>query len=373
MTDDFTLSDIEPSSLKAVPSAAQMTAGIPIPPVRIIQVYSADEWEAFTEEWLHFHKLSGKYEAVRRFAGPGDRGLDVIGFTSAVGFSSEWDSYQCKHYDHALSPEDVSIEIAKIIHHSFLKAPPYNQTHGLPRKHVFVAPRGSGITVARWFKDQVRFKAEIRDRWKKNGLPTIGKGISTDFNGEIEAYFEAFDFSIFGDKSAVELIDEHSHTAFHAARFGGGLPARGAVPEPPATPSADESPYLKKLFDTYGEHVGKSIADRGGLHAHAALLEHFDRQRVLFYSAEALRNFARDRTPVGTFDSLKDDVYHGVIDVCETVHTSGLERLRSTIVTAGGLDVSGNALVGVTRVADKQGVCHHLANEDRLTWVRDDD
>jgi hypothetical protein len=68
-----------------------VSAGIPIPPVRIIQVYSADEWEAFTEEWLHYHKLSDKYEAVRRFAGPGDRGLDVIGFTSSTDFSSPWD------------------------------------------------------------------------------------------------------------------------------------------------------------------------------------------------------------------------------------------------------------------------------------------
>ena len=89
----------------------------------------------------------------------------------------------------------------------------------------------------------------------------------------------------------------------------------------------------------------------------------------LFYSAEALRNFARDRTPLGTFDSLQEDIFHGVIDVCEVSYASGLERLRATITTAAIIDVGGNALFGVTRVADKQGVCHQLANDDRLTWV----
>jgi len=107
---------------------------------------------------------------------------------------------------------------------------------------------------------------------------------------------------------------------------------------------------------------GKTISSDSRLEGH------YDRQRVLFYSAESLRNFARDRTPPRTFDSLQDDVYNGVIDICEAVHSDALERLRTTITTAGQLDVSGNALVGVTKVADKQGICHQLANDDRLIW-----
>ncbi len=130
--------------------------------------------------------------------------------------------------------------------------------------------------------------------------------------------------------------------------------------------------YLRKLFDTYGEHLSENVSDREQLAEYSELQDHYDRQRVLFYSAEALRNFARDRTPAGTFDLLKEDLFHGVVDVCAAPHDSGLTRLRTTITTAGSVDVSGNALVGVTRVADKQGVCHHLANDDRLTWVKDD-
>jgi hypothetical protein len=29
-------------------------------------------------------------------------------------------------------------------------------------------------------------------------------------------------------------------------------------------------------------------------------------------------------------------------------------------------------LVSVTRVPDKQGICHQLANDDRLTWTKEE-
>lgn len=371
MLDAFKLTEINPGAKPSVPTAAQIASGIPIPPVQLLQVFKPEQWEEFTEEWLSYHKNQGTYHSIRRYSGPGDLGLDVVAFTAEEGFSQFWDSFQCKHYGHALEPNDVNIEIAKIIYHSFKKTPPFNQAHRVPRKHLFVCPRGSGITVGRWFKDPERFKSEIRERWKTNGLPDIEKAKSLALEGDLEAYFDSFDFSIFGDKSAVELIEEHSRTQFHSARFGGGLGGRDPVPAPPPEPAPVESLYLRKLFDAYGECLSAGVSGREQLSSHSELLDHYDRQRVLFYNAEALRNFARDRTPAGTFDSLKDDIFYGVIDICEANHDSGLSRLRNTISTAGTVDVSGNALVGVTHVADKQGVCHHLANDDRLTWVKD--
>ena len=372
MADDITLTDIEPAGPSSTPTAAQFSNGIPIPPIRLIQVFSPEEWEEFTEEWLSYYKSDGMYHAIRRYSGPGDLGLDAVAFTTDRGFAEPWDSFQCKHYDHPLSPEDVSIEVAKIIYHSFAQTPPFNQAYRVPRKHLFVSPRGSGITVGRWFKDPDRFKKEIGERWREKGMPTIGKGVSVTFDGLFESYFDGFDFSIFGDVSAAELIEQHSKTPFHAARFGGGLPARGTVPAPPSEPAPQESLYLRKLLDAYGDHLEETVSDKEQLAPHADLQEHYDRQRVLFYNAEALRNFARDRTPPGTFDSLKEDVFHGVIDVCDATHETGLARVRSTVTTAGTMDISGNALAGVTRIPDKQGVCHHLANDDRLTWVKDD-
>jgi hypothetical protein len=371
MEDDFNLDEVEPETASSVPTATQISAGIPIPPVRLLQVMSADDWERFTEEWLSFHKARGVYQSIRRFSGPGDLGLDVVAFTAEGGFAEPWDSYQCKHYDHALTPGDVYGEVGKIIYHSFQRTPPFNQSCRTPQRHVFIAPFGTGISLGRLLKDPCRFKEEVRVKWESNCVPAIGNGIEAPLAGELLDYLDAFDFSIFEDRSSVELIEEHAQTVFHAARFGGGLPPRGETDAPPVEPVEAESLYLRKLLDAYGDHIGHPVDAREELAPHSRLGRHYDRQRVLFYSAESLRNFARDRTPSRTFDSLQDDVYNGVVDICEAAHSDALERLRRTVSTAGQLNVSGNALVGVTKVADKQGICHQLANDDRLAWMEE--
>ncbi len=369
MSDSPIFENIDPKSTSAAPTAAQILGGIPIPAVRLLQVMSSDEWEEFTEEWLTFHKANGTYQSIQRSAGPGDLGLDIVAFTAKEGFAKPWDSYQCKHYIHALTPGDVYGEIGKIIYHSFLRTPPFNQSCRVPQRHVFIAPFGVGIKLGRLLKDPSRLKEEVRAKWESHCAPTIGAGIEAPLKGKFHAYFDAFDFAIFEDRTTVELVEEHAHTVFHAARFGGGLPLRGEPEAPPAEPTEAESLYLRKLLDAYGDHLGQRVAASEELALHSRLEEHYNRQRVLFYSAESLRNFARDRTPPRTFGSLQEDVYNGVIDICEAAHSDALERLRKTVSAAGQLDVSGNALVGVTKVSDKQGICHQLANDDRVTWT----
>ena len=66
-------------------------------------------------------------------------------------------------------------------------------------------------------------------------------------------------------------------------------------------------------------------------------------------------------------------MYHGVIDVNEKAYEDGLDRLKETVTFAASLDLSGNALSQHARVMDKQGVCHQLANENRLDWLHKDE
>ena len=94
MSDSPILENIDPKSNSAVPTAAQISGGIPIPAVRLLQVMSSDEWEGFTEEWLSFHKANGTYQSIRRFSGPGDLGLDIVAFTAKEGFAKPWDGYR---------------------------------------------------------------------------------------------------------------------------------------------------------------------------------------------------------------------------------------------------------------------------------------
>ena len=84
--------------------------------------------------------------------------------------------------------------------------------------------------------------------------------------------------------------------------------------------------------------------------------EHFHRQREAFYHAESLRVFARDTVPPGTFESLQEDIYDGVVDTHDASHPDGY------------LQITANALISCTKPKDRDGICHQLANEDRLRW-----
>lgn len=274
MPGDQDFLEIEPNATSAVPTAAQVSRGIPVPPVSLLHVMSPDDWEVFTEEWLSFHKNNGSYVSIRRYSGSGDLGLDVVAFTSAEGFKEPWDSYQCKHYDHALQPGDIWGEVGKIIYHSFKQTPPFNQACRVPRRHVFVPPQGVGITVGRLLKDPNRFKEEVRSKWTSHCIPKIGKDIQAPLEGELLDYFTSFDFSIFDDRTGVELIEEHAQTIFHAPRFGGGLPPRKEAITPPAEPTDAESLYLRKLLDAYGDHLGQEITEKGSLDEHPVLEQH---------------------------------------------------------------------------------------------------
>lgn len=131
---------IVPKEIVHAASADHVQAGLPIPKAARVQIFSPDDWEGFTEEWAS--SLTG-YAIVRRFAGSGDMGLDVAGFTDAAGFSAPWDNYQCKRYDHPLRPADIHVEIGKIIYYSWLGE------YTVPRRHYFAASRDVGTTAAK--------------------------------------------------------------------------------------------------------------------------------------------------------------------------------------------------------------------------------
>ncbi len=134
----------------------------------------------------------------------------------------------------------------------------------------------------------------------------------------------------------------------------------------------DESRYIRQLLDAHGDHLGASCGHARRCETDPCARQDFLRQRERFYHAESLRNFARDTVPEGTFDALKDEVYHGVVDVCEGTHANGFERMRATVTQAAQVAVTSNPLAPAMKAQDRQGICHHLANDDRLTWVPDD-
>ena len=95
----------------------------------------------------------------------------------------------------------------------------------------------------------------------------------------------------------------------------------------------------------------------------------YSKQRERFYSAESLKNFARDSVPPGTFEDLQTQAHDAVFDVCEAPHPCGLTRMRKVLNQVSSVTFGSSPLISRIREHDKKGICHQLANDDKLRWV----
>lgn len=361
MIPESDLKEIQPQISDSISSSSHVQSGIPIPkPIRV-KFFSSEQWEEFTEEWASF--LKNEYYRVRRFGGSGDMGVDIAGFCSEQGFEGIWDNYQCKRYDHSLRPSDIWVEIGKIIYYS------YKKEYTCPRKYYFIGSQGIGTTLEKLLNKPTELKSKVLENWDQYCLNQITSTQSIPLIGELKKYFDDFDFTIFSSKSVVELIQIHSQTQFHSVRFGGGLPTRPTPTSPPASPTNDESRYIRHILDAYGDSLGINLSDVSAIDSYTSLKRHYLRQREYFYHAESLKNFARDTVPEGIFNSLQDEIFHGIIDTCEDVHTNGFERMKATVKQATEIAITSNPLISSLKTQDRQGICHQLANDDRLKWV----
>jgi hypothetical protein len=358
------LADI-PEPKSTTPNSSRIQHGRLIPPQQQILLLSHDEWEAFIEEWAHHQKT--RYLRVLRMSGPSDQGIDIAGLTDKDGLFGVWDNYQCKHYKEALSPPTAIVEIGKILWHSF------KGEYKPPRKYYFVAPKGCGMKLTRLLADPANLKKSVIEDWDKYCSNAITSKETITLDGAFKDYTNNFDFSIFTQKIALDIIDDHKMTPYHAARFGGGLPDR---PKPIAPPPTIEEPlesrYIQQLLSAYSDHLNTLINALENLSEWPALKEEFNRQREHFYHAESLRNFARDTVPPGTFEELQKEIYAGVIDIINGQHADGRAKMQQVLQAAMRLQMTANALISVVKMQDRMGICHQLANEDKLQWTDND-
>ena len=359
---DFTIEDVPEPSMSGVVSATRIIHGKLIPAQQQILLYSADDWERFIEEWVHYQR--SRYNEVTRLSGSKDMGIDVAGFVDDRGFNGVWDNFQCKHYDKALTPGIAIPEIGKCLWHSF------KGRFVPPQQYCFMAPKDCGMSLKKLLLDIPALKATVFARWDNWCAKSITSTEVVALEGEFREYADSFNFSIFTFKPTLDVIDEHRKTPYHAARFGGGLPNRPDVEEPPGEAAALESRYLQQLFEAYGDHKNTKVVGMAGLSTWPDLQEHYNRQREFFYHAESLRNFARDTVPPGTFEDLQEEVHAGVVEIEGAPQPDAFFRVNAVTQAAAQLSLTANGLISVTKVQDKRGMCHQLANEDRLHWVK---
>jgi len=326
------------------------------PVIRQIRGYDATEWEIFTREWIL--GLTG-YHAVKRLGGPGDHGRDVICLYSELGCEGVWDNYQCKNYEGTLRTPAACRDAGKIIFHAFHKV------FTPPRRCMFVAPRGPATDLRDKLLNPSKFKAEVIATWDTRVASHVVEGEHHPLTSDLADYVSRYDFAGFNYVTMDDVVDCHRRTAYWAQRFGGLLPPprRGVTPE---AVMPHETVYVEKLLDVYAEAAAAEIKSVNDLEAHEEWKRDLLRQRVRFFDAEAFIATYRDQTEPGTTESFADEIFDA-IEPSQRIFGSGLDRLTRAL-TVAAQTAPANVLAPQARVAVKQGFCHQLANDDRVTW-----
>ncbi len=362
MTTEILIQAEKPKSIGLL-SNVDILFGVPIPAIDKLKIVSDTEFEDIIREWIAGY-CTNKYLQIWRPGGAKDKGRDVIGIIDETG---AWDNYQSKHYDHPLMPSDIWQELGKLCYYTFIN------TYPLPRKYYFVSPQGVGPTVGDLLLKPDELKKQLMLIWDKVCKDGITDKKEIPMTDELKKHIESIEFSIFTFLDPQELIEQHKQTNYYAARFGGGLNKRRIRPTI-KTMEEDEMllRYVEQLFEAYADHLKNDIKTIGELAPHSELLSHFNRQRECFYWADALDQFSRDSLePRNTcFADLKEEIYHGVVDTSNSSSASGYENVIKTTQEATKLNLQSNALISVAYTQDKIGICHHLANEDKLIWVK---
>jgi hypothetical protein len=136
--------------------------------------------------------------------------------------------------------------------------------------------------------------------------------------------------------------------------------------------SADnEAVFVGELRRAYADHLKQDVKDLdAGLASRDDLREHFHDARVEFYSAEGLRTFSRDTLPQGEFEKLQDEVHSGIKDDVRGAHADGYQRVLAVVKTARALQLTSNPLTTRIHTRDRGGICHQLANDGKVRWVK---
>jgi len=211
-----------------------------------------------------------------------------------------------------------------------------------------------------------KLRAYAISRWE----PVYAKKITTTteihLEGKLKEYVFNFEFSRFGWKSIDEVLDDHRKTGFWTQRFGGLLP-----PPPPGSVPLQfmpiESRYVRHILDAYEERAGKPFSDHLGLASHPDLVGDLHLHRERFFDAEMFAHTYRDQTEPGTVESFQSEIHDSVRPVLLKNHNDGVERLSESMQQAG-VTQPASILAQQAKVRVRQGVCHQLANNDRLHW-----
>lgn len=353
-------------------------SGMALRAEQILSHVSADEWEEIIRDWVGSAEPS--YHKLSKPGSTGDRGVDVAAFCDEEGYSGAWEAYQGKNYQEGLVFSDVFPEMVKLVD-ALVEGDTFKKP---PIKYAFVSRKGVKTSLQHLLDDPGGIKTPFINELKKH----INKAKQNAKDGEeaknihqiskkkytlkqlqdVKTYAEKIlDFSIFRFYDAADILGGKGQEWYFVSKYQTKL--ERAV-GPLRLKDTKQGLYLEKLVDVFKEQ-DKSCKDVASVEIHPEYCVEFQENRDSFYSAEVLRKSVEDSVPPNTYDHLKEQIYMGVIPTARGTYKSGLKRLRKVHKKAYQMHLTGlDLIIPIMNPLDRLGICHQLANEDKLTWVK---
>lgn len=351
-----------PADRTSTPATAHAVSWSVLTPPQVIQHFNEDDWEAFVLEALG--EYVPKYARVERRGGAGDKGRDVIACTADTPQAGPFDIYQCKAYGKALGLSEPWTELGKLCVFT------HRGDFPMPRRYRFAAPHGVTTHLGNLLDKPDQLRDQVIERWASQCESKISQSQTFPLTGALKTYVEQFDFSIVHYCPINDLLDLHRKTSHWHVRFKRNYPTRPKADAPPPAPLPHEVRYVRQLLDAYGQHTGTVLTDIAALAAHHTLSQHFHGCRTDFFMADSLNRFYRDAQFPGAFEHIKAQVEQGIRNTALRPHPTGYHRVCATLEQAATLPLAKTEYDYCVEAGDKQGLCHHLANDDIVTWVQ---
>lgn len=344
-------------------------ADLPVNPLDRLANFSADEFERFALEWADGflrNRLTGVNDIQQR-GGAGDKGRDIVVWFGKPGSASRhWHLYQCKRYAAALGAGKGIGEIAKVLFYSF------RGDYTLPSEYWFVTHKGVTGEFQDLIDDPELLRAYVIENWDTHCANAVTSKNAIPLEGKFADYVALVDFGFIQVKQPLDLINEHAQTRYHLVVFGAPLVERPPPAVPPSHVAEAEQGYLAELFKVIGEMTGTAISSEGDFATNGTAKNLFERSRMTFYSAEGLKELARDQmADARYFDDLLGEFRHGLYYTYSAPAASGYVRLSETVKAAQAQQVSSSVLKDHITSPDREGICHHLANNGDVIWCDD--
>jgi hypothetical protein len=317
------------------------------------------ELEQFCRAWVE--KKSGYY-AVKRLAGAGDMGRDVVGFLTEERHEGAWDNYQCKQYRRGVSRPQGLLAIGKVLYWAS------QGKFSAPTNFYFVAPKGLARKLELDIDKPSVLKKALLDEWDSVCAKSITQTATIPLDATLRAFIEAYDFKNVNVITIDDMMDDPAVKPLLIEKFGAD-PGKYPPAAVPVDVQSTEMRYIDELVAAYNERVDVPFADHNAVLADLNHGPDLRRQRVRFFETDAFQKFYRDNTSATVISGFRKDIEFGVVDRWNASAADTLARIEAVMETAGKITPAG-PLAKYAHIAVKQGMCHHFVNDGEMSWKK---